>query len=90
MRLGALAAVDPDSPRAHELLAWSLMQQEKWREAIASVTRLIAIRPGDGKAYHNRAGCYARLGDRKAALEDVRIACQLGYQDGCRMLHRLE
>jgi len=45
--------------------------------------------PENAKAYHNRAGLYARLGDTARAKLDVNIACEKGYAAACTMQEKL-
>ena len=81
--------LNPSNLESLDLLAWVYLQQKEMEKSKEIYTQLIEVDPDNGKAYHNRAGINNYLGLQEAALDDVRIACEKGYNDGCTMYKRL-
>ncbi len=59
-------------------------KQKEWRTIIDHWTRFISHNPGHARAYLERAGAYHHSGDQEAALADLKTACDLGEDVGCR------
>ena len=85
----ASVELDPNNVAALEVIGWIYLNRKDYRESIRYYSKVIEQDPNNAKAYHNRAGLYARLGDTKKAGVDVNIACEKGYADACKMKNRL-
>ncbi|MDH3759891.1 MAG: ankyrin repeat domain-containing protein [Gammaproteobacteria bacterium] len=82
--------LEPDNAAALEVIGWIYLTKQNHSESIRYYSMLLQQEPDNAKAYHNRAGLYARLGDMARARADVGIACEKGYADACRMQKKLQ
>jgi Flp pilus assembly protein TadD len=53
-------------------------------DALNSITSAITLKPDDGEAYYYRGQVYEKKGMNIEAVQDIRQACELGYQKACR------
>lgn len=82
--------LNPSHIASYEYLDSILRRRRAWDTIVLTWTRLIEAQPQNGLAYFYRAGGYLGKNDRAAALADERKACDLGYQDACKLLPRLQ
>lgn len=82
--------LDPESVSALDNLAYCLIKQSKYDEAIERLSALIAIDPGykSGQAYYQRAVVYRHKGDRPQSMKDAHAACDLGHDEACKRAGR--
>jgi tetratricopeptide (TPR) repeat protein len=83
-------ALNSESVSALDNLAYCLVKQSKYDEAIERLSALIAIDPGykSGRAYYQRAVVYRRKGDRPQSMKDAHTACDLGHDEACKRTGR--
>jgi len=79
---------DPHHFDSYQNLDHLLAKRREWDTIIANWDRFLQYEPENGKAYLERAGAKRRGGDMRAALVDVRKACDLGVQEACGILRR--
>ena len=82
--------LNPSYPHAYDNLGWLYTQMAKWDESIKYLDKAIELSPQNGWAYYNRGRCYYNRGDLGKALEDAKMACDLGYKDGCKVYQGLK
>ncbi|HEX4792630.1 MAG TPA: tetratricopeptide repeat protein [Humisphaera sp.] len=70
------AAREPGVP-SHMELAVCLRDARRHRDALESVDRAIALRPGDAGLYLARGGCLKALGELEGAAQECRRAIEL-------------
>ena len=75
----------PDYPEAYDNLGWLFARQKQYDEAILHLSRSIALKQDNAWAYFNRGRMYYHKGDTERAVDDLKKACDLGYQAGCRL-----
>ncbi|RMG48422.1 MAG: tetratricopeptide repeat protein [Acidobacteria bacterium] len=80
-----LAEAFPDDPDRLARLAYERYGAGRYDEAIALLDRLVAIEPDNAWAFYTRGWAYWKLGERSPAWRDVKRACELGYEDACRL-----
>ncbi len=68
------------STRAHELFT-----EGRYEESIRLLDQVIAAEPDNGWAWYTRGWARWKLGRTEQAYEDVARACDLGYEDGCKL-----
>jgi tetratricopeptide (TPR) repeat protein len=66
----------------YEARGLALRYQRRYNEALADLERAIALRPGVGVSYLERAVCRGYLGDLKGAWRDIDTARVLSTSDG--------
>lgn len=66
----------------HYLLAY----QEKWHEVIECWDNYLVIDQENGESYLHRAEAFNHLDDTAKALNDYKIACNLGQKEACQFL----
>jgi tetratricopeptide (TPR) repeat protein len=59
-------------------------------DAINAVNNVISADPKNGAAYYYRSKIYEKKGNNVGALEDMRQACDLGYQPACRYYNQVK
>ena len=59
-------------------------------EALQWTNKWLTIDPRSGEALFNRAKVYERAGSNIEALNDMRQACDLGYQPACRYYKQIQ
>lgn len=59
-------------------------QNRQWDTIIEHWNRFIAHNPDHARAYMERAGAYHHSGNQRAAVADLKRACDLGEAVGCR------
>ncbi len=68
------------SGRAHKLFS-----EGRYEESIRLLDQVIAAEPDNGWAWYTRGWARWKLGQTEQAYEDVARACDLGYEDGCKL-----
>ena len=76
-RFGDALQANPRDPQALLGRALVYMQGAQWDPAIADLTALIAVRPGNASGFHNRARARFAKGDVDGAIADVSQAIRL-------------
>jgi serine/threonine protein kinase/tetratricopeptide (TPR) repeat protein len=71
----------PDDARSHIYYGIELAQIGKIDEAKAEVKKALELSPGDPLMLYNAACCYARIGEKKAALTSLKESVMAGLQD---------
>ncbi len=91
-RVDAAGANVPDAggavPEDPSEAAYAHYQAGRYREAIRLLDRVIAEEPDNAWAWYTRSWSYWKLGDKEKAWADVARACDLGYQDACKLKKR--
>jgi tetratricopeptide (TPR) repeat protein len=64
-------------------------QQEDWPGCVAQLSRSIGMAPENAWAFEMRARCRFSQGDVDRAKEDAKSSCDLGNEEGCRMLRNM-
>jgi tetratricopeptide (TPR) repeat protein len=75
----------PDYPEAYDNLGWLFARQKQYDEAILHLSRSIALKQDNAWAYFNRGRMYHHKGDTERAVDDLKKACDLGHQEGCKL-----
>jgi tetratricopeptide (TPR) repeat protein len=52
-------------------------------EAINSMNSALVVKPDDGELFYYRGKVYERRGMNNEAMQDIRQACEMGYQRAC-------
>jgi len=73
--------IEPDKPETLNNLAILHLLAGRFAEARGLLERVVAARPGYGRAHLNLAGSLWALGEKDAALEEARKACRLDVGD---------
>lgn len=73
-----------------EVIAWLYLNKKNYTNSFKYYSKEIANNPTNAVAYHNRAGIFARRGNIPGAQQDVKLACELGYEPACRMHRQLK
>ncbi|WP_426753819.1 hypothetical protein [Myxococcus sp. Y35] len=94
--LKAEAPVDdtqPEAPedfRAVQQRDYALARERRFKEILPLWDAFLARNPDHGLAYLERSGTHFHLRDLKAALADLKKACDLGVNKGCARARHLE
>src|SRR5260370_10410011 len=72
---------DPRNAFATVILASTLMEQGRYREALDRYRAYLALVPTSADAHHWSAICYLRLGDRDRALAEEAAALAIDPRD---------
>jgi tetratricopeptide (TPR) repeat protein len=75
-------AIIANKPEAYCQRALNSIQAQQWESALADYTKAIEIAPDYAPAYRDRGLAKAELGDKKAAMADLRKATQLFFDSG--------
>jgi tetratricopeptide (TPR) repeat protein len=59
-------------------------------DALTSINKMLTVDPSNGEALFNRGRIYERKGSNVEALQDIRQACDLGYQQACRYYNQVK
>jgi tetratricopeptide (TPR) repeat protein len=73
--------LDPKSPGALINLGGAYLRQGRYPEAVADYMEVIGVDPDNADAYYNLACAYALQGDAALALDSLRKAIKLGFDD---------
>jgi Flp pilus assembly protein TadD len=76
VKLAQAAALDPSDPKVWNALAYSRMQQNDYKDALADLNKAIALDPRYQNAYENRSAAKHMLGDGAGSARD-RIQAKL-------------
>ena len=71
----------PDDGRAHMMFAIELAQFEKTEQAKSEAARALELSGGDPVMMYNAACFYARLGEKRLAVETLRNSVTAGFAD---------
>lgn len=71
----------PDDARAHMYYAITLSQAGKTEHAKTTATKAIELNPNDPLMLYNAACFYARLGEKRLALESLKNSVVAGHED---------
>lgn len=82
--------LDPAHLEAYRNADRLLARQKKWDEIITMWNWYISRQPPSAEAYFERGGAYFHKGDMAAARADAARACELGKNQGCRMVEQLK
>jgi len=74
--LGQVLKTNASSPQALMAAALVNLRSSKYREALATTNRLVAVQPNSPIGYNMRGAALLALGDRKAAEANFRTALQ--------------
>ncbi len=80
-RLSAQRVLNTLAVQTSYYLPEKFMSERKYDQAIAVLSIAAEIDPEDPDVWYNRAAAYARKGDRKRALADLRHAVEKGWKD---------
>ena len=75
-KLAQAVALDPSDPKIWNALAYSRMQQNNYKEALADLNKAIALDPRYQNAFENRSAVKHMLGDGSGSARD-RIQAKL-------------
>lgn len=80
----------PDSPELFFVRGRAYRQNEQYDEALRDLDRAIALKPNYAEAYSQRGVLQIGRGDTAKARSDFKKSCDLGNQDGCANLKKLD
>jgi len=72
---------NPDDSRARILYANCLLITDEVEKAKAEVTTALTLNPNDNVMMYNAACVYARINEKKLAIETLKTVIQAGYED---------
>ena len=78
-----------DSRELRDRLGLLSYQQEDWPGCVAQLSRSIDMDPANAWAYEMRARCRFSQDDGERARDDAKASCDLGHEEGCRMLRSM-
>lgn len=78
-----------DSCDVRDKLGLLSYQQEDWPGCVAQLSRSIDMDPANAWAYEMRARCRFSQDDGERARDDAKASCDLGHEEGCRMLRSM-
>ncbi|MBI3552355.1 MAG: tetratricopeptide repeat protein [Elusimicrobia bacterium] len=70
-------ALDPENALAWQQLAWSLLKQGRYQEALTAIERAVRSNPDDGTNFAIRSFIKYMLGDAAGAMKDMAAAAAL-------------
>lgn len=74
-------AKNPDDARSHIYYATDLAQVGRYEEAKAEAAKALELSPGDPLMLYNAACCYARMNEKKLAIDALRNSMNAGLED---------
>jgi tetratricopeptide (TPR) repeat protein len=80
-RLSAQRVLNTLGVQTRYYLPQKLMSEKKYDQAVAVLSVAAEINPENPNVWYRRAAAYARKGDRKKALADLRQAVDKGWKD---------
>ena len=80
----------PGHTGAFNWLGWLEYKNRKYDEAIADLSKSIALRSDYGWTYYQRGQCFLNKGLRLKALGDFEKACLLRYNQACPLAEKLK
>ena len=81
----AALALNPGDLTAREIRLWARGRQGHWSEALSDADALVARAPKSAYAHYSRAFALAGLGDKAAALDELRRAADLDPRFGAKL-----
>lgn len=75
--LETLRAEHPDDPAVLVQIAFALAEEKRWRAALALMSRVAELKPGDAETRFNRAYLMQQLGDHAGAVDAFRATLDL-------------
>lgn len=82
--------LDPRSFNHYKRMDWLLAQENAWDQIIAYWDQYIELDPENSWAYVERGGAYYRKGDIKGAVENAKIAADMGNSEGKKYYDRFK
>jgi adenylate cyclase len=77
----------PDDSRAHQFYAFTLKRLGRLEEAKKEMDKGIAQNPNDPIIVYNAACFYSLIGDKKAAIENLKKAMHYGFENYAYLKH---
>lgn len=74
--------LDPHNINAYLLIDYILAKSGDWNQIIRYWDQYIELHPDNGRAYSERGGAYYHKGDIRSAVENAKIAADLGNIEG--------
>lgn len=75
-------SLNPDDYDYYALIDWVLAKKKDWQKIISYWDNYIERHPDNGRAYVERGGAYFRSGNVKAAVQNAKLAADLGDVQG--------
>jgi len=73
-----------DDIQAYIIITSIYANRGAYDDALNSINAVIAIKPDYAEAYYDRGKVYDKKGMTVEAVQDIRQACEMGYQKACR------
>jgi Flp pilus assembly protein TadD len=73
-----------DDIEAYIKITFIYANRGAYDDALNSITTAIILKPDNAEAFYYRGQVYEKKGMMVEALQDVRQACEMGYQKACR------
>jgi tetratricopeptide (TPR) repeat protein len=80
----------PDDMEVYPRMTEIYANRGMYDDAIICTNKWLSINPQSGEALFNRAKVFERKGSNIEALNDMRQACDLGYQPACRYYNQVQ
>ena len=80
----------PEDFRAVQQRDYALARERRFAEILPLWDAFLERNPDHGLAYMERSGTHYHLRNLKAAMSDLKKACDLGVNEGCTRLRKLE
>ena len=80
----------PDYIDTYSRLTTIYANRNMYDDALNSTNKWISLDPNSGEAFFNRAKVFERKGSNLEALNDMKHACDLGYQTACRYYKQVQ
>lgn len=87
--LQTAVVLHPQYYLAYINIGWIHYQEGKYRDGVTDFSNAIEANPNEYDGYYDRALCYLRLRDRADVLNDLKQACDMGYDKACEGYNRL-
>jgi len=82
--------INPRHFESYRMIDYLLAEKGQWDMIIAYWTVFLEHEPDEARAYLERAGAHKRKGDREAAIADLMSSCDLGLEEACKILDRIQ
>ncbi|TAN60229.1 tetratricopeptide repeat protein [bacterium] len=83
-------SLNPDDAHAYNNRGNAYTDKGQYDRAIEDFNKAISLNPDDAEAYYNRGVVYGRKGQYDREIEDYNKACELGNNQACEVVKRLE
>jgi len=74
--------LDPNNFNTYTLLDWVLAKRKAWHQIIRYWDQYITLHPDNSRAYVERGGAYYHSGNIKLAVNNAKIAADMGNHEG--------